>query len=385
MRKKAILAWELGYGLGHIGVLSPVAERLNKTGWDCILAGHIDHATRGLVPTSSVAITPPPLLTVQRNSASYAELLYNAGFHNPIAALAAVKGWLSIFDKYSPSVLVADLAPFAILAARIAGLPVVITGSSFNLPPPISPQPYLRAWDVAASHVPIRKMETAALQGINTVLSFNNRKAVETVFEMYDHATPVLCTYAALDHFDRNALTQPVAYCGPIRVEDKGCSTPWPDGSGPKVFVHLKNSNSNTGVVMGALAKMGCRTLAYIPNHPKAFNKNQLISNVPFNLLEVAFDADLAITQGNLSTSLFFIERGVYVISSPEILEQALSAQRIAKMGFGSILANGSGENDAIKAIAQGIETHPTSTLFRKLTLEESVNLLIAAINQCAS
>ncbi len=384
MRKKAILAWELGYGLGHIGVLSPVAEGLNKMGWDCILAGHVDHATRGLVPTSSVAITPPPLLTVQRNSASYAELLYNAGFHNPIAALAAVKGWLSIFEKHSPSVLIADLAPFAILAARIAGLPVVITGSSFNLPPPISPQPYLRTWDAAASHVPIRALETAALQGINTVLRFNSRKAVGTVFEMYDHATPVLCTYAELDHFDRSASAQPLAYCGPIRVEDKGSSTPWPDGSGPKVFVHLKNSNSNTGVVIDALAELGCRTLAYIPNHPKAFNENQLISNIPFNLLEVASSADLAITQGNLSTSLFFIERGIYVISSPEILEQALTAHRIAKMGFGSILANGSAKNDAIKAIERGIATHPTPTPFKKLTSDVSINLLISAIHQCS-
>lgn len=384
MRKKAILAWELGYGLGHIGVLSPVAARLNKMGWDCILAGHIEHATRGLVPASSVAIAPPPLLTVQRNSASYAELLYNAGFHNPIAALAAVKGWLSIFDKYSPSVLVADLAPFAILAARIAGLPVVITGSSFNLPPPASPQPYLRVWDGATSLVPVGKIEAAALQGINTVLRLNNRQVVRSVFEMYNHATPVLCSYAELDHFERNAVMQPIRYCGPIRIEGQGISAPWPEGKGAKVFVHLKTSNSNTGAIIGALADLGCRTLAYIPNHPARSADGQTISNAPFNLLEVASDSDLAITQGNLSTSLFFVERGVHVLSSPETLEQALTARRITKMGFGSTLANSSSKNGVAHAITQAIEARPTSTISKKNTLEEAINILISEINRSA-
>jgi hypothetical protein len=384
MRKKAILAWELGYGLGHIGVLSPVAERLAQTGWDCVLAGHFDKASKNLVPASSLAITPPPLLTLQRNAATYAELLYNAGFHNPIAALWAVKGWLSIFERYSPSVLVADLAPFAVLAARIVGLPVVITGSSFNLPPPASPQPYLRVWDGATSLVPVGKIEAAALQGINTVLRLNNRQAVRSVFEMYNHAAPVLCGYAELDHFERNGVIQPITYCGPIRIEGKGVSTPWPDGNGAKVFVHLKTSNSNTGAVLGALADMGCRTLAYIPSHPARSADGQTISNAPFNLLDVASDTDLAITQGNLSTSLFFVERGVHVLSSPETLEQALTARRITKMGFGSTLANSLSKNDVTQAITRAIEARPTSTISKQNTLEEAINILISEINRSA-
>lgn len=340
-RPKALFAWELGYGLGHIGVVSPIAKRVYHSGFDCTIAGYLDKNSAALVPKFAKTIRTPPLLAIQRNSVSYAELLWNAGFHNVISSLSTVQAWIKIFQSEKPSVLLADLAPFAILAARIVGLPTVVIGSTFNLPPPFSPQPFLPVGKGGLKSPILESLELRTLHSINTILKMNNRPGIAAVHQMYDHAQAFLSGLPSLDHFDRDCATQPITYCGAIRVNDRGDLQAWPEGEGRRVFVHLRDSNSNTKSVLESVQELGCRLMAFIPQGKPFTTDRAIVRNTPFNLSAVASSADIAICQGNLSTSLYFIERGKYVLSSPETLEHSLTAHRIRTAGHGASIPYG--------------------------------------------
>lgn len=72
---------------------------------------------------------------------NFSDLLLKASFGQPGRLAAMVAGWLSLFDLVKPGVLVYDYAPGALLAAHIAGLPVLMTGTGFEIPPQLSPYP----------------------------------------------------------------------------------------------------------------------------------------------------------------------------------------------------------------------------------------------------
>lgn len=340
--KNALFAWEIGSGLGHIGVLSPIMARFIEAGMQCTLVAKEVTSAGRLAPRQVRKRQAPPLHELNRNAISYAELLLNVGFHNPIIALSVVTAWLKILEAERPDLLVADAAPFAILAARILRIPTLVVGTAFNLPPPVTPQPFFRPWEGQAPLAELKRLEDLALASINRVLAQSGVPRISKVYEMYDHAMPILCARPGLDHFERDPSCQPVRYAGPIRLAGSGKTTPWPEGAGPKMFLHILSTSPLFEPVLSALANLSARVIAYVPDAKKpGLTGTTLISAVPVDLDASVSDADAAITQGNLATSFFFIDRGIQVMSAPRTVEQALTAFRMQEAGVGSILATG--------------------------------------------
>ena len=80
---------------------------------------------RLLVGAARPAKGPPP---------GMADLLARAGMDDPEIVAAMVRGWRQLIDAVRPNLVIADFAPFLLLATR-GRLPTMAVGNGFTLPP----------------------------------------------------------------------------------------------------------------------------------------------------------------------------------------------------------------------------------------------------------
>ncbi|MCX7168728.1 MAG: UDP-glucuronosyltransferase, partial [Proteobacteria bacterium] len=140
-----LFAWELGANYGHLARDLPVAERLRA-------AGHAVSFAVSDTRTAAELLTPRRLPFVQAPLAlrparlanppvNYAELLLAENWGDRTSLLGRVKAWQTLIALIRPSMIVADHAPTALLAARCCGTPSIAMGSGFEIPPLVSPLP----------------------------------------------------------------------------------------------------------------------------------------------------------------------------------------------------------------------------------------------------
>ena len=138
---RALLAYECGYGLGHLIRLAEIARRLRRHGIESVLASYrLDDADQFADAFSRVVQGPvwPSYFASERAlrtgfGPSYATVLVNMGFQVSRYVAINQRAWTTIIDDTQPSVVVADFAPGAVLAAK-GRCPSLQIGSPFSTP-----------------------------------------------------------------------------------------------------------------------------------------------------------------------------------------------------------------------------------------------------------
>lgn len=140
MGGRVLLAWELGDGLGHVSRLIPIAERLRAAGYECIFAVRtIENAQKALAKAGFKMIQAPYInphseYRGPKSMGAFGDVLEAVGYRNKSRLSAAIATWSDVFDLIGPSLLIADYAPTALLAAR-GRLTAVSIGDWFTSPP----------------------------------------------------------------------------------------------------------------------------------------------------------------------------------------------------------------------------------------------------------
>jgi hypothetical protein len=128
-----LLSWEFGGGLGHAGRFKPLAQALMQRGHQVdLMLRDIVH-TRALLADLDVRVLQAPVwlhqtVGVPTPTISLAEILMGNGYLQAGTLAGLVAGWQTVMDMLRPDVVVADYAPTATIAARIAGIPVATVG-----------------------------------------------------------------------------------------------------------------------------------------------------------------------------------------------------------------------------------------------------------------
>jgi UDP:flavonoid glycosyltransferase YjiC (YdhE family) len=146
-QRRVLYAWELGANAGHIERGAAIADALRSRGWDPIFAiRQFDLAQRVLLPRGFhyVSCPIPPALPSGRAPVNYSDLLLECGFDDATALSARVHAWVELYRWLKPGMVVLDYAPTAQLAAYICGLPSVLVGSAFYIPPCTDPLPSIQ-------------------------------------------------------------------------------------------------------------------------------------------------------------------------------------------------------------------------------------------------
>ena len=135
-----LFTWELGAGTGHLARFRDLAVHLHERGHRVVFAVR-DVARAGKVYGNVAAEVLSAPSKVGRPScaieptAAYPQILHNFGYEHPGELLALLKAWRSLYAYVAPDLVVLDHSPTALLALRDMGLPRVLAGTGFVIPP----------------------------------------------------------------------------------------------------------------------------------------------------------------------------------------------------------------------------------------------------------
>jgi UDP:flavonoid glycosyltransferase YjiC (YdhE family) len=272
-------------------------------------------------------------------SQNYAQILLRAGFWHPPTLRTRLQDWLRLFEACGAEFILAEHAPGALLAARLAGLRRAAIGTGFTVPPLVTPMPGIQPW-LAYPQERLLQIETEFLVHVNPVLADLGGEPLTAVADIFTGTEIFLCTFAGLDHYPGRAKA---TYYGPIVYSPPQRTPEWPPDNNRKVFLYMRAANRFFKPLIDQLGQMDLSVLACVPDLPAADvntlqKPNLRVVTDPVDLRQVAADCSLMISQGGTNAGTLMLLAGVPVLFYPLELEQTLWAYRISQAGLGSLV-----------------------------------------------
>ena len=150
---KYLFAWELGQGLGHLVRYQGLVAKLLADGHEVYYAARNVERVREVNPQQALIVEevrpefrPKSERIINPRIASYATLLINCGFDDATRLAHRTRRWIECFERIQPDVFICDHSPTALFANRFFGVPVVLAGNSFTVPPSENPFRLYQYW-----------------------------------------------------------------------------------------------------------------------------------------------------------------------------------------------------------------------------------------------
>lgn len=361
--KRFLFAWELGGGLGHTVPLSQLSRPLLDAGHEVHVALRdlsTSHAAFGdLAGHPRLRLWQAPIWTANLRglpeTASYAELLFRAGFLDDRRLMGLVRGWRSLAEFVRPDLLLVDHAPTALLASRGLGIRRAAIGTGFFLPPPLAPIPAFREWETV-DPARVRQSEDRAVATANLVLAALGEAPIGRLHQLVETDEDFLLTWPELDHYRHRPPSPRARYWGPLPTADQGVAPDWPSGDVPRVFAYLKSDYAAIESALDALKAAPLRTVAYVPGLPKALvqrftSPHLAFAPGPVDMREVCAQADAVVCNAGSGTVCTVLRAGIPVALLPMHAEQLLFSRRVAETGAGILVT----ETEARQKLAKQV------------------------------
>lgn len=339
---RLLIISELGQGLSYGHRLALYVRGLGP--------GHMVHVAvprssplPAMFPEAEVHTAPAlPAMGGAGYAASYADVLQRSGWANPEALTAALRGWLAILRAVRPDRIVLEFAPTAMLAARVAGVPVVALGTGYTLPPLEVPMP----WAVWWRQPPVARVqaaEDATVAAMGVALTAVGAARVASVSALFSGSDLVRCGLPQLSHYPQQ---EGQAWPGPIFAAEYGAAPVWPAGPGPRVFAYLDPAHPHFIPFVAAVARSVLPTALYGPRLTRAHCEAVLgrsglampacvaVQEGPVQLRNALEEAQVVACHG-VATLSAAVLAGKRVVHLPGHLEQAMVYRRLIWGGLG--------------------------------------------------
>ncbi len=336
--KRILFAWELGSNLGHLSRDLPLARACLDHGHEVVWAvPDLRGAQAVLGSEPSFSLVQSPLLNpagpAPRPPINYADMLLNAGYRDQASLQGAIRAWRSLLALARVDAMVFNHAPTALLAARAAGVPVLMTGTGFEVPPSVSPLPTFRHWDRTSPDM-LAQADAKLQEAVATALAAVGVEAFGGLQALFADATPDLTTFAELDPFGPRS---DVRYIGPVFALPKLAPAEWKTSGIPRVFAYLRPDLPGCQALLEALHALTAEVVCFMPGVPAEwmtqFTGIRLFGEA-IAIEPLLATASLVITSGagTIAASLL---AGVPVLVVPQVLEQHLAGRRLEALGAG--------------------------------------------------
>lgn len=360
-----LLAWELGHGLGHLAGLTAVARQALRHGIEPVIASSKPLPDSVALPTGTRFLLapplplPPPYAAQATGTSSMTELLFEQGCSNVNVLAARVLGWRDLIEIVSPSALIADHAPTALLTARSIGIPVVQLGTGFAIPPTdgSGALPSFRTWETPNAER-MAQAESAVAQALQQAARVTGLPLAASAAELYS-APAVLRSVPLLDHYPRalrEASSAVARYCGPLelaRPSGHAALPAWPGNPGAsstRILAYLKAAHPLTVPLLNTLALLKgsaeISALVYVDGAEGIGNPHANIhiqnTPLPFKAMldggDNAPGAQLVIHQGGIGASSQALLAGVPQLLLPDMAEAFITARTLVGEGAAELL-----------------------------------------------
>ena len=339
---RALIAWELGSGYGHIVPCLRMAEGLVARGHKVTLVLKDVRLPGDPQPVPGVTLLPAPLTphfsVGDTPPVNYADVLRVSGFSDAQDVASRLTAWQGIFALTRPDIVVADHAPTALLAARLADVPYLSIGNGFAIPPAEFPWPSIRPWETITDQS-LSSAETRldrVLDAAQKSLGHTGIARARDLFGPHD----ILDTFAELDHYGARLNGR---YVGPIVSESKFLPIAWQSREAPKVLAYLRPGMPGFMSILQAFARLDAEVICIAHGIEREVARRMAtrrfrIALAPIDMLSLLPDAHLVVTYGSSGFSTQALLAGVPLSMRPRHVEQALFAHRVEALGAGQLL-----------------------------------------------
>jgi hypothetical protein len=335
-----LFTWELGGGLGHLMLISPIAKALLAGGHRVVLAVKDVAATRRCLGDCNIELLATPrsqfAIPFPRQE-THAHLLANIGFNDSTVLKAHADVWKTVYRTLQPDLIVFVNSPVALLAAQSVPARKAIMGLGFFIPPDAYPLPAFRP-DEPLDWKKINEVEDGLLHRANTLLQAWHEPPLQRMAQLYTRIDELfLATYPEFDHFPNRG---PIEYWGPINAGHLGGKDPvWPTCAGKKIFAYVRNFAALPQLLQ-ALKDSSQPTIFFAEGMDQALLNHFKCDSFRFeldrlNIEKVTAQCDLAITHASLTTTAMILKAGKPVLVVPVTEEQGIVARRIHLSGAG--------------------------------------------------
>jgi UDP:flavonoid glycosyltransferase YjiC (YdhE family) len=332
-------AWELGGEFGHAMACNALARVLHERGHRIAFAFRELYQVSFLTGTSPYAIYQAPVSVSEGRGApipvSFADILVGCGYDRPDHLAGLLGGWLALFGRVKPDLVIADFAPTALLAARVLGLRCASFGNGFSIPPRLTPLPAFR-FDEPVAPERVTQADARALASVNAALARFGVAPLASLAQQFETDEDFLTTFPELDSYGNRPKA---GYWGPRFSADAGATVRWPAGAGKRVLLYLKKDQPQLDALIAALAAGPHRVAAFIPEldparRDRLRGPSRIVSEDPMRLAPLLEECDLFISQGG-NVCVGTLMSGVPQLVLPSQYEQYLTARRIEQLGAG--------------------------------------------------
>lgn len=356
---RILLAWELGANYGHLMPLRQLAQILVAQGHQCVFAARdLGIAEEVLPPGLGSVLQAPIQLGAGRQpvkvQVSYASLLNNIGFDDPVGLAGRLRAWRQLMHATRADLMFADHAPTALLAARSLGLPAVHFGTGFVVPPVQAPFPSFRP-ELKVDPALMLQNEAAVLKNLNGALERLRLPPLDRLQALFDGVTQGVTSYPEMDHY---ALPRTEPYLG-LPDFSRGLRPVWPQPRAPRIFAYLRPFKGLPPLLKAlkdsrahVLVRIGDIAASRLKDHVRP---NMLITDRAVNLRLAAESCDLFINYAAHGTTCEMLLAGKPGLLLPTNQERVLVAARASAIGA-ALAAPEYGEFDHAAALQKLIE-----------------------------
>lgn len=340
------LIWELGSDYGHIGRFLPIALALRERGHrPVMILRDISRADEMLGPYGLEYLQAPLWLPPVQGlppALNFTESLFLFGFLSAKGLLSVSRAWRALFSLLKPDLMIFDHAPTALLASRGMGVPRIVTGNSFAVPPRVSPLPRYRWWEKKGEPVRERDTEQRLLNNANEVLKALGSPEMTQVADIYEVESTLITGLPELDVYGARSDED---YIGAINTLGHGVSPGWPTGGAVRIFAYLKPHYSGFESILSALGRIDASVLVFAPGIAHAvarrFESASLaFSSKPLLMEAVREQCDLAICHAGGTVDVM-LAAGKPLVLFPMQMEQTMTSRRFELAGCGAWLEQG--------------------------------------------
>jgi UDP:flavonoid glycosyltransferase YjiC (YdhE family) len=365
--KTILIAQEMGSGLGHIGVLLPIALKLKEQGYNVVfLVKDIVNVSNILDKHDFKYFSFPHSYNTNYNRVipdSYCDMLFPLGYGDVDKIYSVVKAFSNIVDVVKTDLVIINHSSTANIACHLLSIPYLNIGTGFELPPKTHPLPPIKTW----SHINedrLIKLDKELVNVINEVSRLLKSDISINIFsDIFTEENRVLTIFEEFDHYTQHR-TSGRNYIGPIfnKLSDKKLY--WKSKHSKKVLIYLNSNADGFNYAIHALLNNPRITtdnedmeVVVITDYRNMFvNKYTNVKNIRFftgeyDISSLLKSCNLVICKGGMGVVSQSLLAGVPLCIFSQNPEQYTTGLRIEKLELGINIRNYTDINQIVEDI----------------------------------
>jgi hypothetical protein len=322
--------------------MKSVAQQLARDGWRCVFALCDLEKAYSVLGNEYEFVQAPASRQLKKfpsSPLSFADELPRMGYESIDELTGLVGGWRTLMGYIKPDLVILDLSPTALLAARTLKIPSLALGNGYCVPPEISPWPAYPG----KKNSTLAALETTVLYTINGMNALFGATPLVALCELFPAATSLVCSVPELDHYQRTSGR----FIGPLNHVSSGVPPRWPvvrgsadkDPEPEKIYLYLQADYPPLLALFEALTGLPVQVIGYVPGltdqqRLRLQTSNIELSDKPLHIDLVLAEADFAITHASTITQTILL-RGLPVLVLPTHVEQSMLGAIIEALGVG--------------------------------------------------